>query len=180
MLKAGDISNENRIYSCTKCRNIKAFLVGETASACEICAEKNRKQEWNPTKREFIVLSRNVAKEIQNKKNWLDKFADKLNDRFGTPEFLLFHIVWFTLWISMNTGAIPGIIFDPYPFGFLTLVVSLEAIFLAIFILISQNRAAEVSEKRAELDYQVDVKSERRSAEILALLRNHLGSSKKR
>ena len=178
MVKVGEISAEHRIYSCTKCRNHKAFLVGEMALACEVCAEKNRKQEWKPTKKEFIILSRNVAKEIDGKKDWLDKLADQLNARFGTPEFLFFHLIWFSLWILMNTGTIPGIIFDPYPFGFLTLVVSLEAIFLAIFILISQNRAAEVSEKRAELDYQVDVKAERRIAEMLALLRDHLDSKR--
>lgn len=173
-LKVGEASPDNRIYACTNCGNQKAYLQGETAVACETCSEKNKKQEWKPTHHEFMLKARNIAKEIEAKKDWLDKIADNLTEFFGTAEFLFFHILWFALWLLINTGKTPIPIFDPYPYGLLTMVVSLEAIFLALFILISQNRATQVSEMRSELDYQVNVRAEKRTSEILALLKERL------
>jgi uncharacterized membrane protein len=78
--------------------------------------------------------------------------------------FTLIHIVWFGGWVTMNVLATAGILpaalgFDPYPFGLLTLIVSLEAIFLSIFVLVSQNRQSERDRIRTDLDYQVNVKA---------------------
>jgi len=78
--------------------------------------------------------------------------------------FTLTHIAWFGTWIGLNTvaaaGWLPaGLGFDPYPFGLLTLIVSLEAIFLSIFVLVSQNRQSERDRIRTDLDYQVNVKA---------------------
>ena len=94
------------------------------------------------------------------------KIAHKISERIsdviatlsGTITFALLHVVWFALWIWVNTGhPLFGIApFDRYPFGFLTLVVSLEAIFLATFILISQNRQASVDRFRDEIDFERD------------------------
>jgi len=173
-LKVGQTSPDNRIYSCTKCGNQKAFLKGEFIVPCEVCEQKNKLQEWKPTTHEFILKARDISKEIEAKKDWLDKIADTLTEFFGTAEFLFFHLIWFGLWLLINTGKTPIPIFDPYPYGLLTMVVSLEAIFLALFILISQNRATQVNEMRSELDYQVNVKAEKRTAEILALLKERL------
>jgi uncharacterized membrane protein len=78
----------------------------------------------------------------------------------------------FTGWILANVGLVPGVApFDPYPFSFLTLVVSLEAIFLAIFVLMSQNRAARLADRRAHLDLQVDLLAERELTVMLHMLR---------
>jgi CRP-like cAMP-binding protein len=78
--------------------------------------------------------------------------------------FTLTHIGWFGGWILLNTLAATGLLpaalgFDPYPFGLLTLIVSLEAIFLSIFVLVSQNRQSERDRIRTDLDYQVNVKA---------------------
>jgi uncharacterized membrane protein len=78
--------------------------------------------------------------------------------------FTLIHVTWFGTWISMNVLAAAGLLsgrlgFDPYPFGLLTLIVSLEAIFLSIFVLVSQNRQSERDHIRTDLDYQVNVKA---------------------
>ena len=71
----------------------------------------------------------------------------------------------------MNTGLVPWVRpFDPYPFTFLTLMVSLEAIFLAIFVLASQNRMTRMSEQRAHLDFQINMLAEQENTKILALL----------
>jgi CRP/FNR family cyclic AMP-dependent transcriptional regulator len=82
----------------------------------------------------------------------------------ASQAFTLTHIAWFGTWISMNVLAglgwlPPDLGFDPYPFGLLTLIVSLEAIFLSIFVLVSQNRQSERDRIRTDLDYQVNVKA---------------------
>jgi CRP/FNR family cyclic AMP-dependent transcriptional regulator len=77
--------------------------------------------------------------------------------------FLFIHAVWFGLWITLNVGLlnIPGLSgFDAYPFGLLTMIVSLEAIFLSTFVLISANRQAEKEKVRADIEYDVNIKAE--------------------
>ncbi|MGE0704389.1 MAG: DUF1003 domain-containing protein [Vicinamibacterales bacterium] len=83
----------------------------------------------------------------------------------ASPVFTLVHVGWFGSWIVVNVLAAAGLLpeplgFDPYPFGLLTLIVSLEAIFLSIFVLVSQNRQAERDRIRTDLDYQVNVKAQ--------------------
>lgn len=84
---------------------------------------------------------------------------------------LFAHAVWFALWIAINTGWVPGIQpFDPFPFQLLTMIVSLEAIFLALFVLGSQNRMTQQADKRAHLDLQIDLLAEREMTAVLQLL----------
>ncbi len=108
-----------------------------------------------------------------------DKVADFLTDSFGTVFFLSINLAWFGVWILINTGLIPGIpVFDPFPFGLLTMVVSLEAIFLAIIVLISQNRSAHIADLREEIDLQINVRAEEEITKMLIILdqiHDHLG-----
>ncbi|EKD93935.1 MAG: hypothetical protein ACD_28C00021G0002 [uncultured bacterium] len=108
-----------------------------------------------------------------------DKLADFLTDSFGTILFLEINVLWFGLWIVVNVGWIPGIIpFDPFPFGLLTMIVSLEAIALAIIVLISQNREAHIADMREEIDLQINVRAEQEITKILIMLdqiHDHLG-----
>lgn len=108
-----------------------------------------------------------------------DKMADFMTNKFGTVLFLSLNAAWFALWILLNTEIIPGLpAFDPYPFGLLTMIVSLEAIFLAIIVLISQNRAAKTAELREEIDLQINVRAEAEITKILIILdriHDHLG-----
>lgn len=108
-----------------------------------------------------------------------DKIADALTDSFGTVMFLSLNTLWFGIWIVINTGLIPGIaIFDPFPFGLLTMIVSLEAIFLAIIVLISQNRSARIDNLREEIDLQINVRTEAEVTKMLIILdriHDHLG-----
>lgn len=91
------------------------------------------------------------------KRSPAEKFADSLTTKFGSITFLALNAIWFLVWIVLNTNMIPGIEpFDPFPFGLLTMVVSLEAIILAIIVLISQNREARISELREELELQIN------------------------
>ena len=89
----------------------------------------------------------------------------------GTPAFALGHVVWFGLWIVANVAMKSQLAFDPYPFPFLTFVVSLEAIFLSIAVLISENRAMRLAERRANLDLQVNLLAEQESTATLQLVR---------
>jgi uncharacterized membrane protein len=108
-----------------------------------------------------------------------ERFGDRVAARAGSINFVLFHAAWFVLWILVNANAIPGVpAFDPYPFAFLTLVVSLEAIFLSIFVLVSQNRMSRQAELRGHLDLQVNLLAEQESTAALHLLKTlceHLG-----
>ncbi len=108
---------------------------------------------------------------VDRRRGLSDRFADFLTEEFGTVFFLSINAIWFLAWILINTGHVPGIrIFDPYPFGFLTMVVSLEAIFLAVIVLISQNRAAKIAEIREEVDLQVNSITEGEVTKVINLL----------
>lgn len=100
------------------------------------------------------------------------KFGDLIAVQAGRMWFIILHLIWFGGWILWNSrlfrGAKP---FDPYPFEFLILVVSLESIFLSLFILMSQNRSNRQADQRAHLDLQVNLLSEQETTKLLQLVR---------
>ncbi len=101
----------------------------------------------------------------------LTQVSDKLTEICGSTTFLVLHIVWFSTWLLINTGTLPIVApFDPYPFGFLTLVVSLEAIFLALFILVSQHRQAYITTIRDEVHMGVSLIVEEELTKVLGVL----------
>lgn len=105
------------------------------------------------------------------------RLADGINNFTGSMLFVYVHVVWFAAWVLLNVGVldIPHVSgFDPFPFSFLTMVVSLEAIFLSTFVLISQHRLACASERRAELDLQVNLLAEQKATKVLEML-DHIG-----
>ena len=106
-----------------------------------------------------------------------DRLASRVERFAGNPRFVWIHVVWFAAWIIANT-ILPTWHFDPFPFTFLTLVVSLEAIFLSTFILMSQNVSARLSERRNQLDLQINLLTEQENTRMLKLLvaiAKHLG-----
>jgi uncharacterized membrane protein len=116
-----------------------------------------------------FVLARSKAEQISDWIAW----------KAGSGPVLALHVVWFGAWVAANVGMIPGIrSFDPFPFPFLTMTVSLEAIFLALFVLASQNRLARQTDKRSHLDLQINLLAERETTAVLQLLQDiaqHLG-----
>ena len=84
--------------------------------------------------------------------------------------FVYVHVVWFGLWILLNTGHMGVPVFDPFPYGLLTMVVSLEAIFLSTFVLISQNRLSAEAESRANLSLQIGLLTEHEVTRVLQML----------
>jgi len=99
-----------------------------------------------------------------------DKIADGITAFSGHMVFVYVSIVWFAAWILLNSGLLPIQPFDPYPYGLLTMIVSLEAIFLSTFILISQNRMNEQAEHRADLDLHIDLLTEYELTRVLQML----------
>jgi uncharacterized membrane protein len=84
--------------------------------------------------------------------------------------FAYVHIVWFGVWILINIGRFGLRVFDPFPYGLLTMIVSLEAIFLSTFVLISQNRISEENERRSDLDLHIGLLTEHELTRVLQML----------
>ena len=105
-------------------------------------------------------VSRNVNEEIQVHSTTLQKVADWIAWFSGSMLFLMLNGGWFVIWIVLNTFLLGAAAFDPYPFGLLTMIVSLEAIFLSCFVLVSQNRQAEKDRVRSDIEYEVNIKAE--------------------
>ncbi|HEU5375552.1 MAG TPA: DUF1003 domain-containing protein [Ktedonobacteraceae bacterium] len=99
------------------------------------------------------------------------RVADGIAAFSGSLAFLMINLVVFVFWIGANTLGPKGFQFDLYPFQFLTMAVSLEAIFLSIFVLVSQNRQSAKDRLNADLDYQVNVKAEMEMSVMTSQLR---------
>ena len=99
-----------------------------------------------------------------------ERFVDRLNYITSSPPFLVVHAIWFGLWILWNTGVLGQRTFDPFPFGLLTMVVSLEAIVLSIFVLMTQNRESAIAELREEMTLEVDMRMEEEVTKTLQLV----------
>lgn len=91
-------------------------------------------------------------------REWWGRMADQLTRWSASFPFFLVHVLWFAAWLAYNLLARQP--FDEYPFGLLTLIVSLEAIFLSMLVLISQNRTTQRDEERAVDDFRTNLRSE--------------------
>ena len=130
------------------------------------------------------IVERNIAtlhelrQELDSGRDFKDRVADWITAWSGSMPFVVLHVAWFGAWIAINARWTPLRHFDPFPFPLLTMIVSLEAIFLATFVLISQNREAEIQSDRNELDLQIDLLAEYEMTRVLTLvdaIAEHLG-----
>ncbi len=110
------------------------------------------------------TATRNINEEEEDKRTPVMKAADWISAFSGSISFLLIHCVLFFLWVILNAGPLVGAMpftgFDPFPFGLLTMVVSLEAIILSVFVLLSQNRQAARDKFRNDIEYDINLKAE--------------------
>jgi uncharacterized membrane protein len=109
-----------------------------------------------------------LEREALHDRTRLDRFTDAVTAAAGSPLFIVGHAIAFAAWITIN--LMRGRPFDPYPFGLLMLVVSLEAIFLSAAVLMTQNRMQRQADKRAHLDLQVNLLAEQELTAILKML----------
>lgn len=132
----------------------------------------------DPERQNLEVVS-DMENEVRDGRSGAERFSDWVVNAAGTPAFALGHVVFFGVWVATQSGVVPSLpVFDPYPFTFLTFIVSLEAIFLSIFVLISQGRLTRQADRRSHLDLQVNLLAEQESTNALRLLHTiaeHLG-----
>jgi CRP/FNR family cyclic AMP-dependent transcriptional regulator len=148
-----------------------SFLRQRPEAAIEILTVMGQRQR-SSTDALRGLKNPNLAFEQSRVTTW-QRASDIITRTAGSQWFVMFHLAWFFLWVGANLLADHHIIphswgWDPFPFGLLTMVVSLEAIFLSIFVMVSQNRQAEKDRLRTDLDYQVNVKAQ---TEILEMAR---------
>ncbi|MGV8087301.1 MAG: DUF1003 domain-containing protein [Candidatus Woesearchaeota archaeon] len=173
--KWGDKVYVSGVYECSLCGNYEAFKKNEYFSECQDCINSKRSKEnqWYSTNEMVYFISKNIDIEFDKLTNISIKIADSITEYAGTIGFFLIHVLWFTFWILANTGWFgPEYMFDPFPYGLLTMVVSLEAIFLSTIILMSQNVTSKKDEMRSEHEYQVNLETEKNVAEILAMVKD--------
>lgn len=121
------------------------------------------------------IRSRQVVQSFEakfiGKKTFGEEVADYCAAIFGSINFFIFNLILFVIWIIWNLGLIPKLpVFDPFPFNLLTMAVSLEAIFLSILVLVSQNQEAKIDKLRSEVDLQINMIAEQEITKILSLL----------
>jgi uncharacterized membrane protein len=145
---------------------------------------KPTRGDKTPSSRLAPIVERNIQaiaqhrEEAEANRSREERIADWITWFSGNMPFVYFHAAWFTVWILINLGLFGLPVFDPFPYGLLTMVVSLEAIFLSTFVLVSQNRQAQLADRRAELDLQTNLLAEHEVTRILTLLdaiTTHLG-----
>jgi uncharacterized membrane protein len=120
------------------------------------------------------VLSRNIQalmetrKAFEERRSREQRIADAITRFTGSMVFVYLHAVLFGGWIVLNLGTVPFVKpWDPYPFVMLAMIASVEAIFLSTFVLISQNRMAEVADRRADLDLQINLLAEHEVTKLI-------------
>lgn len=111
-------------------------------------------------------------------RTWGQRVSDRVATIAAREATVVLHVAWFAAWYVLNARVLPMRPFDPFPYPLLTTIVSLEAIFLSLFVLASQQRLTQEADNRADLDLQVNLLSEQEMTVVLQMLRevcHHLG-----
>jgi uncharacterized membrane protein len=124
----------------------------------------------NPAQQNVSTVSR-LERDALETRSLAERISDALTKAVGSVTSIALHVLWFSAWILINTGLVPWApVFDPFPFGVLTLIVSTEGVLLAITILISQNRMIRQADRRAHLDLQISLLAEQETTMVLRTL----------
>jgi uncharacterized membrane protein len=131
-----------------------------TCAACRVLDQADGVEDGKLFKTgQYSVQSERTL--VRTIKDAEDRVADRVTAFAGSLNFVYLHAVWFGIWIALNAGALgASVVFDDFPYGLLTMIVSLEAIFLATFVMVSQNRQAARSDIRSDLDFENNLRSE--------------------
>ena len=134
-------------------------------------APSDDRRKHSPSRRVGTQQARqSLAAQHAEQRSRIERVADALTRVAASTPFLVFHVIWFVAWVLANTGVFGMPAFDPFPFGLLTLIVSLEAIFLSIFVLMAQSRESAVEELREEVSLQVVLRMEEEVTKTLQLV----------
>jgi len=156
------------------------YCVGMRDTVPEIEAvEVESAQATSESAQQNIRTIARLEQETMERRALSERIGDAFTRVMGSLGFVVAHVIGFAVWFSINLGWIPGIEpFDPFPFGILTLIVSAEGVFLAIFVLLSQNRMSRLSSQRAHLNLQISLLAEQETTKLLQHLQRisrHLG-----
>jgi CRP/FNR family cyclic AMP-dependent transcriptional regulator len=153
---------ENGEILCLDHESLLDFLHRHPEAGIDMLAIMARRiRETNMRLRQ--LASRNVNEAMDEKLTTLQRIVDWVAASSGSVPFLAIHVAWFAAWIGINQWLYP---FDPFPFGLLTMVVSLEAIMLSVLVLLSQNRQAAKDRIRSDVEYDVNLKAELEVAQL--------------
>src|SRR5213075_2906520 len=141
-------------------------ISGDAVADGSIDDPQDRRRRRMVANRAFGAIKTQHAAELSR----IEAAADWLNQVAASTPFLVFHVLWFLVWMTWNTGRLGLTPFDPFPFGLLTMVVSLEAIFLSIFVLMAQQRESSIAELREEIALQVGLRLEEEVTKTLQLV----------
>jgi uncharacterized membrane protein len=128
--------------------------------------------------RENIEAIARLEKQFLDQRTWTERLGDTIAGFVGTMTFILVHLLGFCIWFAVNSGKLGISPFDPYPYVLLTMVVSMEGVLLATFVLMKQNRMSRRADQRDHLNLQIDLLAEKEITKILQLQRaicRHLG-----
>jgi len=149
-----------------KVRNVGAAASGKTPRSAAPDDRSERRRPRLVANRAFgAIKSQRAASRTP-----IETIAERLNEIAATTPFLVLHVVWFGVWMLWNTGYFGLAPFDPFPFGLLTMIVSLEAIFLSIFVLMAQQRESSIAELREEMSLQLGLRLEEEVTKTLQLV----------
>lgn len=141
------------------------FIKSHPNAAAHLLETLGRRQRDTLAQLRSVRNSNTAIEEIAAGGPLWPRIADRIAAISASKQFLTFHVIWFATWISLNELILPKP-FDPFPFGLLTMTVSLEAIFLSIFVLVSANRQGERDRIRADVDHQVNLKAHNELLEL--------------
>ncbi|HMP75017.1 MAG TPA: DUF1003 domain-containing protein [Kiritimatiellia bacterium] len=141
------------------------FLKNHPSAALHLLETLGQRQRETLAQLRAVRNSNEAVKETVEVGPLWPRIADRIATISASKQFLVLHIFWFAIWIAYNL-LLEEKAFDPYPFGFLTMTVSLEAIFLSIFVLVSANRQSERDRIRADVDHQVNLKAHNELLEL--------------
>jgi uncharacterized membrane protein len=148
---SADVADAGRIMTEHHIRHLPVVDQGKLVGVISIRDQVVR----NPALRKY---------EEERRRSLQSQVADKITQFAGSMPFVYVHAVWFALWISLAV--------EPFPFGLLTMIVSLEAIFLSTFVMISQNRADEKRKVLADHQWELVQHEEQQNEELLQLSEN--------
>jgi uncharacterized membrane protein len=124
----------------------------------------------DPTEENVRTIA-DLERRSAGERRWSEAVSDRISATAGSLAFVAVHVAVFAWWAAWNSIGPRDLRFDPYPYGLLTLIVSLEGVLIATFVLISQNRMSQMAERREHLHLQVALLSEQEQTLTLRLLR---------
>lgn len=147
-----------------------ANAITESTVTCPACGGENESRAVfcaNPSCHKALGEFRYAIEELGRETKWHLALMSQASDFIGRPHFVGLHFLWFALWIAINSGLIAmSAKFDAYPFGLLGLMLGIESVLITSILIIGNRSAARLADKRAELDYEVNVQTYREIRDI--------------